>query len=57
MNRTRAGLPPAPPPRGVEAELEALNNPPPSDVERAEVLTNSRLAIASGLIDAELGAD
>lgn len=49
MNRTRAGLPPAPPPRGVEAELEALNNPPPSDVERAEVLTITRLAAAGGI--------
>jgi hypothetical protein len=49
MNRTRAALPPAPPPRGVEAELEALNNPPPSDVGRAEVLTITRLATAAGL--------
>jgi hypothetical protein len=53
MNKTRANLPPTPPARGLDAELDRLNHPPPSDIERAESLTITRLAAAAGLLDAE----
>ena len=49
MNKTRLGLPPTPPPRGLDAEIERLNDPPPSDVERAEEATLTRLALAGGV--------
>ncbi len=50
LNKTRAGLPPTPPPRGLDAQLESLSNPGPSDIERAEEATLTRLASA-GLAD------
>lgn len=46
MARTRAGLPPTPPPRGLDAQLESLANPGPSNIERAEEATLTRLAVA-----------
>ncbi len=49
MNKTLVGLPPTPPPRGLDAQLEHLNNPPPSDIERARDLTITRLAEAAAL--------
>jgi len=48
MNKTRIGLPPTSPPRGLDALLESLHNPPPSDAERAEIMTVTRLAAAAG---------
>ena len=47
--RTMVNLPPLPPPRRLEDQLEQLNNPPPSDVERATQATLTRLTDASGL--------
>ena len=49
MTRTRAELPPTPPPRGLAEQLDQLDNPPPSQIERAEVLTLTRLAQASNV--------
>lgn len=49
MNWTRLGLPPTPPPRGLDEQLASFQNPPPSDVERAETLTITRLIGAAGL--------
>ncbi len=50
MNKTRVGLPPIPPPRGVNAQIEQMANPGPSDIERAEEAAIARLA-AAGLRD------
>jgi hypothetical protein len=52
MNTTRVGLPPTPPPRGLDALLERASDPGPSDIERAEEATLTRLA-AAGLVDDE----
>lgn len=49
MNKTRMNLPPSAPPRGLEAQLDHLNNPPPSDIDRAYELTITRLADAAAL--------
>lgn len=49
MNRTREGLPPTAPPRGLDAELAMLHNPPPSNVELAETFTIARLAASARL--------
>lgn len=49
MNRTREELPPIAPPRGLDAELALLHNPPPSDVELAERFTVERLSAAARL--------
>lgn len=46
MNKTRIGLPPTPPPRGLDALLERASDPGPSDIERAEDATLTRLAAA-----------
>ncbi len=50
MNRTRVGLPPTAPPRGLDAQLEELANPGPCDIERAEELTITRLAEAARVV-------
>lgn len=47
--RTLVNLPPLAPPRRIEDQLAQLNDPPPSDVERADALTVTRLADATGL--------
>ena len=49
MNRTRYELPPIPPPRTVEDQVAYLSDPGPSDIERAETATITRLAEAAGL--------
>jgi hypothetical protein len=49
MNKTRLGLPPTPPPRWLDALLESVADPGPSDTERAEEATLTRLA-AAGLV-------
>lgn len=46
MNKTRIGLPPTPPPRGMDAIMDSLSDPGPSDIERAEEATLTRLAAA-----------
>lgn len=47
--RTMVNLPPLAPPRRLEDQLEQLNNPPPSDIERATAATLARLADANEL--------
>lgn len=53
--RTLVNLPPLPPPRGLQDQLDNLNHPPPSDVERATAATLSRLVAASSA-DEEVGS-
>lgn len=49
MNETRVGLPPLPPPSGLDADIDMLLNPAPSPEERAERMTITRLASAAQL--------
>jgi len=49
MNRTREDLPPLPLPRGMDADVEMLLNPPISPEARAEEMTITRLATAAQL--------
>lgn len=49
MNQTLLSLPPIPPPRGLEAQLQSLSDPGPSEIERAEEATINRLALALSL--------
>lgn len=46
MRKTRAGLLPSPPAQGLDALVESLANPGPSDIERAVEATLIRLTAA-----------
>lgn len=49
LTKTRMTLPPTAPPRGLDAQLESLYDSGPSDIERAEEATLTRLADAAHL--------